>query len=44
MKIREQLEAIEESTLAAYASKSAKSIGRTLHGDEPDELQDRFSA
>ncbi|MCJ7833317.1 MAG: dNTP triphosphohydrolase, partial [Deltaproteobacteria bacterium] len=42
MKIREQLEAIEESTLAAYASKSAKSIGRTLHGDEPDEFRTAF--
>jgi len=42
MKIREQLEAIEESTLAAYASKSAKSIGRTLHGDEPDDFRTAF--
>ncbi|MGA3086138.1 MAG: deoxyguanosinetriphosphate triphosphohydrolase [Thermodesulfobacteriota bacterium] len=42
MKIREQLEAIEESTLAAYASKSAESIGRTLHGDEPDDFRTAF--
>ncbi len=42
MKIREQLETIEESTLAAYASKSAASIGRTLHGDEPDEFRTVF--
>ena len=42
MKIREQLEDIEESTLAAYASKSAQSIGRTLHGDEPDEFRTAF--
>ena len=42
MKIREQLETIEESTLAAYASKSAQSIGRTLHGDEPDEFRTAF--
>ena len=42
MKIREQLETIEESTLASYASKSAQSIGRTLHGDEPDEFRTAF--
>jgi dGTPase len=42
MKIREQLEVIEDATLAAYASKSAKSIGRTLHGDEPDEFRTAF--
>jgi dGTPase len=42
MKIRERLETIEESTLAAYASKSAQSIGRTLHGDEPDEFRTAF--
>jgi dGTPase len=42
MNIREKLEAIEEATLAHYASKSAKSIGRTLHGDEPDEFRTAF--
>lgn len=42
MNIREQLEAIEEATLAAYAAKSAKSIGRTLYGDEPDEFRTAF--
>lgn len=42
MNIREQLEAIEESTLAPYASKSAKSLGRTLYGPEPDEFRTVF--
>ncbi|MGC1403295.1 MAG: deoxyguanosinetriphosphate triphosphohydrolase [Thermodesulfobacteriota bacterium] len=42
MNIREQLEAIEEATLSAYAAKSAKSIGRTLFGDEPDEFRTIF--
>ncbi len=42
MNIREQLEAIEEKTLAPYASKSATSLGRTLHGDEPDEFRSAF--
>jgi dGTPase len=42
MKIREQLEAIEEATLAPYASKSARSLGRTLHGEEPDDFRTTF--
>jgi dGTPase len=42
MNIREQLEAIEEATLSAYAAKSAKSIGRTLFGEEPDEFRTVF--
>ncbi|MBA4392199.1 MAG: deoxyguanosinetriphosphate triphosphohydrolase [Desulfobacca sp.] len=42
MNIREQLETIEEETLAPYASKSARTIGRTLHGDEPDEFRTAF--
>jgi dGTPase len=42
MNIREQLEAIEEATLSAYAAKSTKSIGRTLFGDEPDEFRTIF--
>ncbi|RPH89856.1 MAG: deoxyguanosinetriphosphate triphosphohydrolase, partial [Desulfobacteraceae bacterium] len=39
---RERLEEIEEMTLASYASKSARSLGRTLHGDEPDEFRTNF--
>ncbi len=42
MKIRVYLEAIEKSTLAPYATKSAESIGRTLHGDEPDDFRTTF--
>jgi dGTPase len=42
MKIRQTLETIEENTLAPYASKSAASIGRTLHGDEPDDFRTAF--
>ncbi|OGP52227.1 MAG: hypothetical protein A2Y79_13135 [Deltaproteobacteria bacterium RBG_13_43_22] len=42
MKIRAHLEAIEKSTLAPYASKSAESIGRTLYGDEPDDFRTDF--
>ncbi|MBI5605966.1 MAG: deoxyguanosinetriphosphate triphosphohydrolase [Deltaproteobacteria bacterium] len=42
MNIREQLEAIEETTLSPYATKSAKSMGRTLHGDEPDAFRTAF--
>jgi dGTPase len=42
MKIREQLEAIEISNLAPYASKSAQIIGRTLHGNELDEFRTAF--
>jgi dGTPase len=42
MKIRETLEAIEENTLAPYASKSAATIGRTLHGPEPDDFRTAF--
>jgi len=42
MKVREKLEAIEEDTLASYASKSAASFGRTLHGDEPDDFRAAF--
>ena len=39
---RERLEEIEEMTLAPYASKSARSLGRTLHGDEPDEFRANY--
>jgi dGTPase len=39
---RVRLEEIEEMTLAPYASKSARSPGRTLHGDEPDEFRTNF--
>jgi dGTPase len=39
---RERLEEIEEMALAPYASKSAGSLGRTLHGDEPDEFRANF--
>ncbi|MBI4768811.1 MAG: deoxyguanosinetriphosphate triphosphohydrolase [Deltaproteobacteria bacterium] len=42
MNIKEQLENIEETTLAPYASKSAQSLGRTLHGDERDEFRTTF--
>jgi dGTPase len=42
MTIRERLERIEEETLAPYASKSSRSLGRTLHGDEPDEFRTVF--
>jgi dGTPase len=42
MNIREQLEVIEEKTLAPYASKSATSLGRTLHGEELDEFRTAF--
>jgi dGTPase len=42
MNIREQLEAIEEATLSSYAAKSAKSVGRILHGNEPDEFRTAF--
>jgi dGTPase len=42
MKIRNYLETIEQSTLAPYASKSAESVGRTLHGDEPDDFRSAF--
>ena len=39
MNTRERLEEIEEKTLAPYATKSSKSIGRTLHGDEQDDYR-----
>jgi dGTPase len=39
---RERLEQIEESTLAPYASKSSRSLGRTLHGPEPDAFRTAF--
>ena len=39
---RERLEEIEELTLAPYASKSSRSLGRTLHGEEPDEFRTTF--
>jgi dGTPase len=42
MTVREKLEDGEESALAPYASKSAKSIGRTLHGNEPDDFRTIF--
>jgi dGTPase len=38
----ERLEQIEESTLASYASKSSRSLGRTLHGPEPDAFRTAF--
>ena len=39
MNTRERLEEIEEKSLASYATKSSQSIGRTLHGDEPDDYR-----
>ncbi|MBE9572496.1 MAG: deoxyguanosinetriphosphate triphosphohydrolase [Proteobacteria bacterium] len=39
MNPRERLEEIEEKSLAPYATKSSQSIGRTLHGDEPDDYR-----
>lgn len=40
--IRERLEEIEDKNLAPYATKSSQSIGRTLHGDEPDDYRGCF--
>ncbi|MEW6186331.1 MAG: deoxyguanosinetriphosphate triphosphohydrolase [Thermodesulfobacteriota bacterium] len=40
--IRTQLEAIEATTLASYAAKSALSLGRTLHGPETDHFRTAF--
>jgi len=42
MNARERLEALEEKTLAPYATRSADSLGRTLHGDEPDDYRSCF--
>jgi dGTPase len=42
MNIRQKLEEVEERTLSAYAAKSARSMGRTLHGDESDEFRTAF--
>ncbi|MBI5583075.1 MAG: deoxyguanosinetriphosphate triphosphohydrolase [Deltaproteobacteria bacterium] len=39
---RQRLEEIEESTLAPYAAKSSRSLGRTLHGPEPDSFRTAF--
>ena len=39
---REKLEFIEEKTLAPYATKSSQSLGRTLHGEEPDDYRGCF--
>ncbi len=39
MNPRERLEEIEKNSLASYATKSSQSIGRTLHGDEPDDYR-----
>jgi dGTPase len=42
MKTREWLENIENENLAGYASKSSRSIGRTLHGPEEDDYRTCF--
>jgi len=42
MTTRKWLESMEEQNLASYASKSSQSLGRTLHGDEPDEYRNCF--
>ena len=42
MVTRTRLESIEEQTLATYAVKSSQSLGRTLHGDEPDNYRSCF--
>ena len=39
---RERLEQIEEMSLAPYATKSALSLGRTLHGNEHDDYRTCF--
>jgi dGTPase len=39
---REKLEFIEDKTLAPYATKSSQSLGRTLHGEEPDDYRGCF--
>jgi len=42
MTSREFLEATEKEKLAPYATRSAESVGRTLHGDEPDDYRTCF--
>jgi dGTPase len=42
MKTREWLENIENEKLAGYATKSSRSIGRTLHGPEEDDYRTCF--
>jgi dGTPase len=42
MKPRERLEKIEDKNLATYATRSSKSIGRTLHGPEEDDYRTCF--
>src|SRR5574344_1926518 len=42
MTLRENLETTEREKLAPYATKSADSVGRTLHGDEPDDYRTCF--
>lgn len=42
MKPREKTESIENQSLASFATKSAGSIGRTLHGDEHDDYRTCF--
>lgn len=42
MTAREFLEATEKEKLAPYATRSADSAGRTLHGDEPDDYRTCF--
>src|SRR4030042_1602807 len=42
MKPRERVEKIENENLAAYATKSSQSIGRTLHGPEEDDYRTSF--
>jgi len=42
MTTRERLESIEEQSLASYATRSSQSLGRTLHGDEPDDYRSCF--
>lgn len=42
MKTRERLELLEEDSLAGYAVRSRRSIGRTLHGSEEDDYRTCF--
>jgi dGTPase len=42
MNRRERIERSEDERLAPYASKSSKSLGRTLHGDEHDDFRTCF--
>jgi len=42
MKPREWLEKVENENLASFATKSSRTIGRTLHGDESDDYRTCF--